>query len=185
MMKRLLPIALIGTGLVSLPQTGWTQQSPWAGPPQGYIGGGVGYYRLNDEDFLDEDERFKDDRWSWKVFAGVQFNRVLSAELGYTDFGKTSRGPFSADASGWSLAGTAALPVTPNFAPYAKLGQLFWDADLEAGPVSTSRDGNDMFYGVGARFALSHNLDLRMEYERFALDDTDLDMGSLNLQLRF
>jgi opacity protein-like surface antigen len=37
----------------------------------GYLGGGVGYFRLDEKRFLDEDEDFRDNRFAWHATAGV------------------------------------------------------------------------------------------------------------------
>ena len=176
---------LLATALATPALAGAQGAAATAPDARGYLGGGIGYFRLNDDDFLDEDDELKDNRWAWRVFGGIEANRVFSLEVGYTDFGKTEDGDATMEADGWTIAGMAALPITPVFAPYARVGQLFWDRDREMGPFSRSDSGNDMFYGVGARFTLSHHLDLRLEYDRMDIDDTDLDMGSVNLQYRF
>lgn len=185
-----IPIAL-ATALI-LPQSAWSQsmstqhdRDAWHEGIGGFLGGGVGYYRIDEQDFLNEDDDINDDRVSWKAFAGLDFGRIFALELAYIDFGELSEGPAALDATGWTAAGILSLPVTDNFAPYAKAGQLFWDADFTAGDVSLSDDGNDFFYGAGLRFALNDWSDIRLEYERFTMDDTDVDMASVNLQLSF
>lgn len=177
--RKLFPGLMLAGSLALLPAL-----AP-AADPGAYLGGGAGYFRLNDDDFLDENERFRDDRWSWKAFGGVQFNPVLSAEAGYMDLGKLSDGLFELEADGWFISGMAHLPLTANFAPYAKVGNLFWDVTASSPLGSTGRSGNDIFYGVGARFDLSQALQLRLEYDRMTVDNSDVDMGSVNLQYRF
>lgn len=181
---KLLPAALVAVGLAAVPVSVSAQG---AGNPEvrGYVGGGLGYYRLDEEDFLDEDDDLKDNRWSWRAFGGMEVNRVFALEVGYRDFGETEDGNAEMEADGWTIAGIAALPVTDWFAPYGKVGQLFWDRTRRYGPLSDSDDGNDLFYGVGARMTVSPRADLRLEYERMAMDDTDVDMASVNVQYRF
>ncbi len=183
-MKKFILVPVFATGLALVP-LGASAQGGNTADVRAYLGGGIGYYRLNDDNFLDEDESLKDDRFSWRGFAGFEVNRIFALEAGYVDFGSTSEGNRDMEADGWTLAAIAALPITPYFAPYAKVGQLFWDRERSFGPLSSSDDGNDFFFGGGARFAMTDNIDLRLEYERYALDDTDLDMGSVNVQFRF
>jgi len=180
--RAVLPIAMTSLLIAPVSAFGQTATQPEV---RGYVGTGLGYYRLNDEDFLDEDDDLKDNRWAWRVFGGVEANRVFSLEGGYWDFGSTDDGNLEMEATGWTVAGIAALPLTPWIAPYGKVGQLFWDRERSLGPISRSDSSNDLFYGVGARVTLSDHVDLRLEYERMALDDTDLDMGSVNVQFRF
>ncbi|MCP1727230.1 opacity protein-like surface antigen [Natronospira proteinivora] len=182
-------ISLI-TGIFLLASTGAVTAQATAEDPldqelRGYVGGGFGYYRLDDEDFLDEDDELRDNRAAWRVFGGLEFNRIFSLEVGYNDFGETNDGELSLDADGWTIAGVAAIPVSQWFAPYARVGQMYWDRERSIGPISHSDDGDDMFYGVGARFTLSETTDLRLEYDRMAMDDTDLDLAALYVQYRF
>ncbi|SEO58837.1 porin family protein [Aquisalimonas asiatica] len=180
-------IPLVITGLMAAPAT-VIAQSATQPEVRGYLGGGLGYYRLNDEDFPDEEDDIKDNRWSWRVFAGMEANRIFSLEAGYVDLGTAEDGNLDTDINGWTIAGMAALPVTEFFAPYARVGQFFWDRERStSGPVdaSYSDDGNDMFYGVGARFTLTERTDLRLEYDRMSVDDTDVDLASINMQFRF
>lgn len=180
--RAVLPVAITSLLIAPVTAFGQTATQPEV---RGYIGGGLGYFRLDDEDFPEDEDEINDSRWSWRAFAGMEANRVFSLEVGYTDFGRTEDGDVKLDASGWTIAGLAALPITPWFAPYGKVGQLFWDREREVGPLSRSDSSNDLFYGVGARFTLTPNTDLRLEYERMAMADTDVDMGSINLQFRF
>ena len=61
-------------------------------------------------------------------------------------------------------------------------------------------DGSDIFYGVGVSFALTENLDLRLDYTRFDVEfdrdeigilaeidnfDTKVDYASLGIQYTF
>lgn len=191
--KALIPLAM--TGMLVLPQTGWAQDywsdanDGWGHADdyvvEGFIGGGAGYYRLEDDNFLDESEGFDDDELSWKIFGGLDFAKVFALEVAYLDFGETSVQTIDIDADGWTVAGLLAIPLTPHFAPYGKVGMLYWDADAEINGVSGSDSGEDGFFGVGARFTISKQSDVRIEYERFKLDDVDLDLASVNFQLRF
>lgn len=163
-------------------------QSPTDPEISPYIGGGLGYYRLDDDDFLDEDDNLKDDQYSWRLLGGVEFNRIFGLEAGYVDFGETEDGTFTMDADGWTFAATVAIPFSDYIAPYAKIGQLYWDRTQKIDGIDSVRytdDDNDMFYGAGLRLGLTERVDLRLEYERFTLDNTDLDMASANLVLRF
>lgn len=184
--------ALAG-GLATLPSTALAQQPEMGG----YIGGGLGYYRLNDEDFPDSEDELDDNRWSWRGQVGVQFNPIVSLEGGYTDFGDLEDGGLELDADGTFVAALVHLPLGGGFAPYGKIGQLWWDVErtvttsdggLIGGGTTIARsseDGNDTFYGVGVRFGEGPGLQMRIEYDRFALDDADADMASVNLQYRF
>ncbi|MGM0564312.1 MAG: porin family protein [Pseudomonadota bacterium] len=150
-----------------------------------YIGAGVGYYRINDDEFLDNDDRLEDNRGAFRAYAGFEAGRILAIEGAYTDFGKTTDSAADMELDGLSVAVLVSVPIIEVVAPYAKLGLMSWERERSFGPLSDSDDGSDAFYGLGARFAVASNADMRIEYERYEIDDTDIDMGSVNLQYRF
>ncbi|WP_162925896.1 porin family protein [Isoalcanivorax indicus] len=150
-----------------------------------YAGASAGYYRINDDDFLDEDDRLKDNRVAWRAYAGFEAGRIFAIEAAYTDFGDTSDGQANMELTGVSGAVLINIPLLEVVAPYGKLGVMSWDRKRSLGPLSNSDSGSDIFYGLGVRFALASNVDMRLEYERYDIDDTDIDMASINLQYRF
>lgn len=164
----------------------WLPRKDRAFEPGFYVGGGVGYFRVDEQDFFENGDDLDDDRVSLKAYAGADILPWLSAEAGYVNFGEVGdSSTFEAD--GWTVAAIGQLPIG-NFAPYAKVGYMWWDADTVTPAATTSSvnsDGHDWFGGLGVRFALTQVLDMRVEYERYQLDDADLDMGSINLQLTF
>lgn len=177
-----LSATVLASGLLAFPTLSAAQQ-PEA---SGYAGGALGYFRLNDEDFPNSDDEFKDNRWSWRGHAGVQFNPVFSLEGGYLDYGNLEDGSFRLSADGLFAAAMVHLPLGGAVAPYAKLGQLWWDTERKGPAGFRSTDsGSDTFYGLGIRFGDGPGWQLRLEYDRMALDDTDVDQAAVNLQYRF
>ncbi|MFN3714535.1 MAG: outer membrane beta-barrel protein [Alcanivoracaceae bacterium] len=150
-----------------------------------YIGAGVGYYRINDSDFLDDNDRLKDNRTAWRLYGGFEASRALAIEAAYTDFGTSDDGAAKMKLSGVSAAVLLSLPIFQYIAPYGKIGMIAWDRTRTLGPIRNSDDGHDVFFGFGGRFALTPRSDLRLEYERYEVDNTDLDMVSANIQYRF
>ena len=178
--KTALLAALVGSGAL-LPHLASAQSAD----PGLYLGGGAGYNRIEGEDFTGDGDEFKDDRVSYKGIAGLKLGQHFSLEGQYINFGTAEDGDNRVDADGWTAGAVLELPLTQNFAVYGKGGALFWDAEGRFANVSADDDGTDPFYGVGARFALSQHLALRLEYERFELNDTDIDMASANLLFHF
>lgn len=150
------------------------------------LGGNLGYYRFDYEDFPDSSDDFDDERSSWKVYLGLQPSEVIGLELGYANFGKAEDGGNQFESDGITAAATASIPFSENFAVYGKLGQLFWEREARAfGLPQREHDGSDTFYGVGTRLGLAPNLDLKLEYERYKIDRADVDMASIGLGLNF
>lgn len=159
-----------------------------------YLGVGYGFVKSKGADEFDDNDD------AGRVFIGGQFNQVVSVEGSYIDFGKYGDSVASADIDGYTLAVKAGLPLGEYLTLYALGGNLWWDSDLKALGVSGKTDGQEFFYGAGASLALSHGLDLRLEYTRFNVEfdrdeigifgagddlDTDLDSVSVALQYTF
>ena len=154
-----------------------------------YLGGGIGYNRVESENFPNDDDELKDDHVGYKGIAGYRLNKMFSIEGQYLDFGTSEDGNNRVEADGWTLGVLLALPIFEAVNPYLKAGALMWDADGRTGVGTTltsgSDDGTDFTYGLGLRFNLTDALGLRAEYERFALDEIDVDLASLNLVYKF
>ncbi|HEX7026177.1 MAG TPA: outer membrane beta-barrel protein [Gammaproteobacteria bacterium] len=162
--------------------------------PGAYVGLGYGQYSF---EFQDDSTGFDDDREVIKVFAGGQFSEAFGLELTYLDFDEAHDSDINAEIEGWSLAGVFSAPLADNFAIYGKLGWFSWETDVRGrlggtGPVlieiDESIDGDDLFYGAGVRIGLSDAIALRLEYDRYEIDeeiDPELDILSANLQFGF
>lgn len=159
--------------------------------PRIYTGIGYGQYSFEYDD-RENDVDFDDDSQMLKGYIGSQFNEHFSLELAYQNFDEASDIDNKAEVDGISLAARLAAPITNNFSAYAKGGWLEWDADvtqeLAVGSVTTSRDGGDVFYGAGIEYAFTDNVQARLEYERYELDDDidpQMDVASVSLQYMF
>lgn len=181
---------------VAMAQSNTEENNGWRLQPEFSIGAGYGFTKLKDEDFS-EDEAAK------KAFALVKFNEYIGVEASYIDFDEASNDAFTIDATGKTLALILEAPISPSFSVYAKGGQMWWDADASINSsvidASDNYDGDETFWGAGAKFRLTDNLDLRIEYERFNFDisrdeinvlqqddiDMDVDFASVSLQFTF
>lgn len=141
-----------------------------------YIGGGVGDASVDTGNFDESDS-------AYKVLGGFNFGLVpfidLAVEGSYVDFGKAESGNNSVEVSGVDAFGLAGLSFGP-FGIFAKYGFINWEADATFAGNTSSSDGTDPAYGLGARFALG-SLQVRAEYEFFDLDqNTDIEMLSIS-----
>jgi OOP family OmpA-OmpF porin len=178
-MKRAIVAAMVltaaGTG-TALAQSADYNPKGW------YIGGGVGNFNVEIDRFRDVDNaigRLDDDDTGWKVLAGYRFNRFVSLEGAYVDFGRQSdnfdvdgtSGDFTAELSGFSPQLVGTIPLGPVELS-GKVGVYFIDIDLAADIDSVDEldfDSNtseeDFMYGVGIGATFFERLNAKLEYE--------------------
>lgn len=120
-----------------------------------------------------------------KLFVGQQFHSNLAWEAQFVHFGERDVriGPFNAEQSAWSLGGSVVglLPVGQQFTLFGKVG-LHYVKSRTRGGVSNSDSDVDFGVGVGARFRLSQQWSLRLEFED--IGDAG-DIVSFGVQYRF
>lgn len=188
-------LALCTAGFLSAGAFAQSDDS-WRLSPEFSIGAGYGVTKLKDGDF-DEDEAAK------KAFAVVKFNEYIGVEAAYIDFDDAGNEVLNFDPKGKALSLIFEVPINEAVGIYAKGGKMWWDADTsidtEAFVLSDDYDGDETFWGVGAKFRLAEHLDLRIEYERFNFEisrdeinvlqtndiDMDVDFANVNLQFTF
>jgi len=164
------------------------------GAPQLYLGGGVGYNWLNGQPFKDPNNPnhdFSQNHVTWKALAGIKFTPLLSLEGQYIDFGAHNNSSDNVKAHGWTAGAVVDIPVFDFITPYAKAGALFWNSDgtfTSNGTLTGTgfhESGTNFTWGGGLRFNLTQNVDLRVEYERFRMDDTHVDNATAAIQFNF
>lgn len=141
----------------------------------------------------------------WKAYTGYQFNNYLGVEGGYANLndasGWNSGNDFEMRSDAWTLGAIGAYPLTDRLSVTGKLGAAYVVTKTDTvtyvnSPVGTppgvlnrrDRVGDDGFqphYGVGVRYALIDNIDLRAEWERFALDEVNIDLMTAGFAMRF
>lgn len=147
-----------------------------------------------------------DNDTAWKIFGGRRMMENLSVEVAYMDYGTldadSSLNPAfglgagaiytGLDTTAWMIDAVGILPVRENLELFGRLGVAFWNTDTN---ISTpagitvlddpfNKDGNDIHFGVGARYALNGNLGIRAEWERINADDA-LDAWTVGAQYNF
>lgn len=143
----------------------------------------------------------------YKIFGGYQFNRNFAVEGGYFDLGKfgftantTPAGTLDGNIRlrGLNLDLVGILPITEKFSAFARAGVNYAEArDSFSGtgavnvlnPNPTKRDTNYKV-GVGLQYAFTEALAMRLEAERYRINDAvgnrgDIDLFSVGLVYRF
>jgi OOP family OmpA-OmpF porin len=153
---------------------------------------------------IDEDDRDV----GYKLFGGYKFNKNFAVEGGYFNLGKFG---FTANTTtaGSSLTGTGKfqganldalgiLPFTEKFSAFGRVGYIYtWTKDTfsGAGAVTVTNsnpkksDGNYK-YGLGVQYDFTESLGLRVEWERYRVNDAvgnkgDIDMALIGLVYTF
>ena len=171
-----------------------SRATPWRGDFWGSVGISGG------ESKFDSDCRntnvFKCDKRdsAWRVYADGKINPILGIEIGYTDFGRIAASGGETKAWAVPIELTAGVPLGTRFNIFGKGGGVFARTDVRADLNDTfsnqgSRNGWGWTYGAGATFAVTPNLQIRADLDRYHLDFVggrrDVDMLSGGVQWRF
>lgn len=168
------PISLYAIGLLSaaiFPAT------VMAGTESGfYVGAGVGQASIGD---IDTDSSgkvsFDGNDTGWKIFGGYNFGWIplvdLAVEGGYVDFGNPDDNGLKISADGLDLFGLVGVNLGP-VGLFGKVGMINWNADVSASGLSSSDDGTDPAYGLGARLKFG-SLEVRAEGEYFDVNEAN------------
>jgi outer membrane immunogenic protein len=188
-MKTAIRAALLVSALVMLADAN-AAQSGW------FIGGSVGQSQVEaniENPVLPEPPpSFDEDDTAWKLFGGYSWVLAktfgLSVEGAYVNFGEPSGdllgNPIAVEPTAFDLFGVASVDIGP-IGIFGKVGYAWWDADVIFDGEVFSDDGNDVVYGIGARFNL-WSLQFRAEYEIYDISDIeDLTMWSVGAAWTF
>ena len=166
---------------------------PYPGTAGAYVGGGITRLDMDDPSDMGLFGTDLEDS-SFKGYLGYAANDVFRLELGYVDFGEYEVGfgfpggglqPITLEADGVTLGAELGIPLAEDLALFAKGGMVFWEADGFAGGFGLEQEGEDPFFGAGMRFRLAPNLEVTGSFERYRLDDVDVDVSTLGFALRF
>ncbi|MGM7318994.1 OmpA family protein [Idiomarina sp. ST10R2A5] len=206
--QAIMALALAGMALPALAanQDGW-----YLG-----VGGGGSKSHIDDEEIVANmleqgyqvtGFKLDDKDVGYKLFAGYQFNKNFAIEGGYFDLGKFNYNVTTApegslagelDFSGWNLDLLGILPVASRSTLFAVIGVHRGSASVDfvgTGAVNVltprySEDDTNYKFGVGYQLQMNDRFAIRLEAERYHMDDAvgnngDLDLVSLNLIYRF
>lgn len=143
----------------------------------------------------------------YKLYGGYKFNRNFALEGGYFDLGKfgfaattvpagTLNG--SAKFRGFNLDAVGILPITQKLSALARLGVNYAEAKdsfsgtgavIVTNPNPSKRDTNYK-YGLGIQYDFTESLGMRVEAERYRINDAvgnkgDVDLVSIGLVYLF
>jgi uncharacterized repeat protein (TIGR02543 family)/uncharacterized repeat protein (TIGR01451 family) len=142
------------------------------------------------------------DRFAWRGFGGYRFGKYLSLEAGYTNLGVVTTYvdgnpvdlydiPYVLPASGAGpeLSISGYLPIGERLDLYARFGVWHWETLYhvhESGQKRRPKSSDtDVLGGVGARYWLSRHWQAGLSYERYRIDEQDVDLLGLNVVYKF
>jgi OOP family OmpA-OmpF porin len=148
-----------------------------------------------------------DRHFGFKAFGGYEFNRYFALESGYFNLGKFG---FTADTSpagslrgniklqGANFDAVGSVPLGDKFSLFARAGVNYADAKDSFGGTgavavidrSPSRWAANYKFGFGAEYDFTRFIGMRIEAERYRIDDAvgnkgDVDLYSAGLVFKF
>ncbi|WP_332739632.1 OmpA family protein [Hydrogenophaga sp.] len=207
-------LSLLTLALFVHPQA-WGQSSGWyVGGNAGRTGAEIDDPRITSglqaRGFSTTSIDDRDRSTGFKLYGGYQFNPHLAVEGGYFDLGKFGYTAFGANALGvpgtldgemrvrglnLDLVGT--LPLTGKLSALGRVGLNYAKANdrfVGSGSIiqnsTASKSQANVKYGVGLNYAFNDALNMRLEVERYRVNDAignkgDIDMVSVGLVYRF
>jgi len=146
--------------------------------PALYLGGAWGAYSINQSNLDDNDDVLK-------AYVGFQFTDWLGIEGSWTDFNRLDNGTDQFQTDGKGLAVVISLPLGSASSVFAKGGQFWWDADTSVGGVSGASKGNDPFWGAGLKLGFNEHVAVRLEVERYDVDDIKIRAFTAGIEFKF
>lgn len=144
-----------------------------------YLGGGIGDFSADINDVNDDvNLDFDIDEDATKILGGYRFNRFLSVQGDYYDFGESSRAinllNARSDAKGFAPSIVGTLPLGPVVELFARAGILFYDleVDLDSSRVVDETD-DDPVYAAGIGFTVGERFNIKAEYEVIDIERLD------------
>jgi opacity protein-like surface antigen len=159
-----------------------------AAPPGPYLGAGVGVYTLDIDDI-----DFDDSAALIRGFGGLRLGAHWAVEADYQRLAESKDEVLGADVEldveAWTLSLRPIFPIGEVVDIYGRAGWTWYDAEATASAAgidaSVDDSGNEFTWGGGVDFHLGDLLTLRGDFSRIEIEDTDLNIISASILLRF
>ena len=145
-----------------------------------FMGGSFGKSEVGgwcDVDFGDCDDTDS----GWKLFAGNELNKSAAIEFSYANLGEVTDVGISVEIESFGVSAVGLIPLGPAGNIFGRFGLQRWDLSTEFGGDS----GTDPFYGVGVSVGGGQGFGFRAEWERYDLEDDDVDFLSFGITFAF
>lgn len=156
-----------------------------AAPPGPYLGAGVGLYTLDIDDV-----NYDDSAALFRGFGGYRINDNWAIEADYQRLSEAEDDILGTDVEldfeAWGVSVRPIIPIGDLFDLYARVGWTWYDAEANVtGFGSVDGSDDDFTWGGGIDFHLGDLLTLRGDVSRIEIEDTDLNLISAAILLRF
>jgi OmpA-OmpF porin, OOP family len=205
-------MATVATLAVTLSPTAFADDEGWyagfnAGQSRATIDDGRITAGLLRDGFATTSISDDDSHFGFKVFGGYEFNRYFALEGGYFDLGQfgftantTPAGSLRGDTKlkGGNIDLVGSVPLGDKFSLFARAGLNYAevkDSFRGTGLVgvlnpSPQKSAANYKFGVGAEYDFTRSVGLRIEVERYRIDDAvgnkgDIDLYSVGLVYKF
>ena len=205
-------MATLATLAVTLSPTAFADDAGWyagfnAGQSRASIDDGRITSGLLGEGFTTTSISDDDSHLGFKIFGGYDFNRYFALEGGYFNLGQFG---FTADTipagslrgdiklQGANIDAVGKMPLSEQFSLFARVGLNYAKAkDSFSGTGSVAvlnpspqKSSANYKFGVGAEYDFTRSVGMRVEAERYRIDDAvgnkgDIDLFSVGLVFRF
>ena len=120
---------------------------------------------------------------AFRLFLGFRENNLGGEmEISYSEHDWKGLPNASHTAVNLVFSGLAYLPLSVNFELYGKLGLNFWTTSVDFFGINyDGGDGIDFMAGVGARYIISGNIGVRLEFQSLPGLDDGIDKGDMTL----
>jgi hypothetical protein len=145
-----------------------------------YIGTGFGISFIDQNISSDSDAaKISGSPKYFKIFAGHRFNRFYSAELFYSDLGKSSSTSNGLQRSEIELSAAGAAfqlgyPILEQLVPFMKVGVVALNQDATISGEGFGKWLPRSYLGLGIDCWLTPNIGIRSEYENYALNNSSV-----------
>ncbi|MEX1033232.1 MAG: porin family protein [Cellvibrionaceae bacterium] len=172
---------------------------------QVYVSGTVGPTAIDDSIFKDTT--------GLRLSGGYHLMDNLAIDLSYVNLGEfelNSRGlaqvnavlagsgitvtDASSEVDGYELALVGNFPLSNAFSLFGRIGNFFWDADLDISHTNNGlggmfiprdTDGADLSLGLGVEVKLGETVSLTAEYTQYTIEDGDIHLLGAGVKARF
>lgn len=153
-------MALVGFVNAAQAEQGW------------YIGMGAG--QAKDKVFDETDTGFK-------LVGGYRSNEYFAFEMSYVDLGSYPTYFGSFDEYGLGIEAIGSVPIGERFSVFARGGIFSWTVEFDG----AEGEGEDLTYGLGAAIDMNEHWQIRGEWQRFDVDEGDVDLISAGFNYLF